>query len=195
MRPQFAIAVPHPALARRGSDRGAIEGRENRRRASALSRCRGGGRQASWQRGSPFRRAATPQISLPRFRAESRFPRFLALRAGGWPTWTLLLCLPTPAAICRSFYRERVDLACELRWTARLGMHEAVANHFSVAVDADSRRFLINANQVHFARVRASELLLIDADDPETMRRPDAPIRPHGGCTAACIAPAPMRAA
>jgi ribulose-5-phosphate 4-epimerase/fuculose-1-phosphate aldolase len=48
---------------------------------------------------------------------------------------------------------------------------------------------------VHFARVRASELLLIDADDPETMRRPDAPIRPHGGCTAACIAPAPMRAA
>ena len=73
------------------------------------------------------------------------------------------------------FYRERVDLACALRWTARLGMHEAVANHFSVAVDADSRRFLINANQVHFARVRASELLLIDADDPETMRRPDAP--------------------
>jgi len=27
------------------------------------------------------------------------------------------------------FYRERVDLACALRWTARLGMHEAVANH------------------------------------------------------------------
>lgn len=191
IRPQFAIAVPHPALARRGSDRGAIEGRENRRRASGLSRCRGGGRQASWQRGSPFRRAATPlQISLPRFRAESRFPRFPALRAGGWPTWTLLLYLPTPAAICRSFYRERVDLACALRWTARLGMHEAVANHFSVAVDADSRRFLINANQVHFARVRASEVLLIDADDPETMRRPDAPDPTawglHGGVHRAC---------
>ncbi len=102
----------------------------------------------------------------------------------------MLLYLPTPAAICRSFYRERVDLACALRWTARLGMHEAVANHFSVAVDADSRRFLINANQVHFARVRASEVLLIDADDPETMRRPDAPDPTawglHGGVHRAC---------
>ncbi len=70
---------------------------------------------------------------------------------------------------------ERVDLACALRWTARLGMHEAVANHFSLAVDDTGTRFLINPNQRHFARVRASELLLVDADDPETMNRPDAP--------------------
>ncbi len=33
------------------------------------------------------------------------------------------------------FYAERVDLACAFRWTARLNMHEAVANHFSLAVD------------------------------------------------------------
>ena len=26
------------------------------------------------------------------------------------------------------FYAERVDLACAFRWTARLNMHEAVAN-------------------------------------------------------------------
>lgn len=70
---------------------------------------------------------------------------------------------------------ERADLACAFRWTARLNMHEAVANHFSLAVDEGGRRFLMNPNQVHFARVKASDLLLIDADDPETMRRPDAP--------------------
>ena len=73
------------------------------------------------------------------------------------------------------FLAERIDLACAFRWTARLNMHEAVANHFSLAVDPGGRRFLMNPNQVHFSRVKASDLLLIDADDPETMNRPDAP--------------------
>jgi ribulose-5-phosphate 4-epimerase/fuculose-1-phosphate aldolase len=70
---------------------------------------------------------------------------------------------------------ERVDLAAAFRWTARLSMHEAVANHFSLAVGNDGRQFLINPNGRHFARMRASELLLLDADDPTTMDRPDAP--------------------
>jgi len=70
---------------------------------------------------------------------------------------------------------ERVDLAAAFRWTARLDMHEAVANHFSLAVGPDGRHFLINPNQMHFARLRASDLLLIDADDPATLARPDAP--------------------
>ncbi|WP_238941346.1 class II aldolase/adducin family protein [Jannaschia sp. Os4] len=69
----------------------------------------------------------------------------------------------------------RRDLAATLRWAAREELHEAVANHFSLAVDAAGRRFLMNPNQRHFARVRASDLLLIDADDPATMDRPDAP--------------------
>jgi ribulose-5-phosphate 4-epimerase/fuculose-1-phosphate aldolase len=73
------------------------------------------------------------------------------------------------------FYAERVDLACAFRWTARLNMHEAVANHFSLAVDDSGTRFLMNPNQVHFSRIKASDLLLIDANDPETMNRPDAP--------------------
>jgi ribulose-5-phosphate 4-epimerase/fuculose-1-phosphate aldolase len=72
-------------------------------------------------------------------------------------------------------YAERCDLAAAFRWTARLNMHEAVANHFSLAVDDDGTRFLMNPNQVHFSRIRASDLLLIDAKDPETMNRPDAP--------------------
>jgi ribulose-5-phosphate 4-epimerase/fuculose-1-phosphate aldolase len=73
------------------------------------------------------------------------------------------------------FYEERVDLACAFRWTARLNMHEAVANHFSLAVNDDGTRFLMNPNQVHFSRIKASDLLLIDANDHETMNRPDAP--------------------
>lgn len=72
-------------------------------------------------------------------------------------------------------YEERVDLACALRWTARLNMHEAVANHFSLAVNEDGTQFLINPNMVHFSRVRASDLVLVDANDPTTMERPDAP--------------------
>jgi ribulose-5-phosphate 4-epimerase/fuculose-1-phosphate aldolase len=73
------------------------------------------------------------------------------------------------------FYEQRVDLAAAFRWTARLNMHEAVANHFSLAVNDDGTQLLINPNQMHFSRIRASNLLLIDANDPDTMKRPDAP--------------------
>lgn len=73
------------------------------------------------------------------------------------------------------FYEERVDLAAAFRWTARLNMHEAVANHFSLAVDDDGSKFLMNPNQVHFSRIKASDLLVIDANDPATLSGPDAP--------------------
>ena len=69
----------------------------------------------------------------------------------------------------------RVDLAAAFRMAAELGWHEAVANHFSLAVSADARRFLMNPRWRHFAHIRASELLRLDAGDPETMSRPDAP--------------------
>ena len=69
----------------------------------------------------------------------------------------------------------RVDLAAAFRLAAELGWHEAVANHFSLAVSADGKRFLMNPRWRHFARVKASELLLLDSDDQETMSRPDAP--------------------
>jgi ribulose-5-phosphate 4-epimerase/fuculose-1-phosphate aldolase len=72
-------------------------------------------------------------------------------------------------------WQERVDLACAFRWTARLGMHESVANHFSLAVNDTGSRFLMNPNQKHFARIKASDMLLIDADDPATYTGPNAP--------------------
>mgnify|MGYP002655072849 FL=1 len=72
-------------------------------------------------------------------------------------------------------WQERCDMAAAFRWTARLNMHEAVANHFSLAVNADGSRFLINPNGRHFSRITASNLVEIDANDPATMSRPDAP--------------------
>lgn len=70
---------------------------------------------------------------------------------------------------------ERVDLAAAFRWAARLDLHEGVANHFSLAVDDEGSRFLLNPNQSHFSMIRASDLLLLDANDPMTLEQPDAP--------------------
>lgn len=72
-------------------------------------------------------------------------------------------------------WAARVDLAAAFRWTARLNMHEAVANHFSLATNPAGTEFLINPNARHFARITASDMVLIDANDPTTMNRPDAP--------------------
>ena len=47
-------------------------------------------------------------------------------------------------------WQERVDLAATFRWTARLNLHEGVANHFSFAVNERGTQFLMNPNQMHF---------------------------------------------
>ena len=72
-------------------------------------------------------------------------------------------------------YEDRVNLAAVFRMTARLDMHESVANHFSYAVSDDGSQFLVNPMGRHFSNVRASELLLLDANDDSTMGKPNAP--------------------
>lgn len=69
----------------------------------------------------------------------------------------------------------RIDLAAAFRWAARLGMHESIANHFSAAVSDDGSRFLLNPVGAHFSRIRAGDLLLLDAADPHAVRGPNAP--------------------
>ena len=71
--------------------------------------------------------------------------------------------------------KERTQLAAALRWAARLDLHEGVANHFSLAINDDGTQFLINPNQRHFSRVRASDLLVLDAHDETVLEQPNAP--------------------
>jgi ribulose-5-phosphate 4-epimerase/fuculose-1-phosphate aldolase len=72
-------------------------------------------------------------------------------------------------------WQMRVDLAAAFRLTAKNNWHEAVANHFSLAVSPDGKKFLMNPRWRHFERIKASELLLLDTNDKSTMDRPDAP--------------------
>lgn len=76
---------------------------------------------------------------------------------------------------------ERIDLAATFRWAARYDWHEAVANHFSVAVNEDGTKFLMNPNGMHFSRIRASDLLLLDANDPASATGENAPDRTAWG--------------
>ncbi len=71
----------------------------------------------------------------------------------------------------------RADVAAALRLACRNGWNEGVANHFSAAISADGKEFLVNPRWVHWSRVRASDLILCNCDDPLTMERPDAPDR------------------
>ncbi len=74
-----------------------------------------------------------------------------------------------------NYPQQRTDMAAAFRWAVRLNYHEGVANHFSLAVNDDATQFLMNPNQRHFSLIRASDMLLLDANDPATMDRPDAP--------------------
>lgn len=57
----------------------------------------------------------------------------------------------------------RAELACAFRWAARLDLHEATANHFSLALSEDGRDFLINPAGLHFSEIRASDLLRVSS--------------------------------
>ncbi len=72
-------------------------------------------------------------------------------------------------------WQSRVDLAAALRLAAHYDWHEAVANHFSLALSGDGKTFLMNPRWRHFSQIKASELLLLNADDQSAMQRPDAP--------------------
>ena len=80
-------------------------------------------------------------------------------------------------------WQQRVDLAAAFRWIERLGMNEAVANHFSLAVTDDGSQFLMNPNQMHFA---VSGLLTCYFWTPTTATPwlpPTLRIPPPGVCT------------
>lgn len=69
----------------------------------------------------------------------------------------------------------RIDLAAAFQLAVEFDWHESVGNHFSAAVSADGRQFLLNPKWKHFSEICASDLLLLDADDKDVLDGPDAP--------------------
>ncbi len=57
----------------------------------------------------------------------------------------------------------RVELAAAFRIAARLGMHEGICNHFSLALTDDGREFLVNPHGYRFGELRARDLLRVEA--------------------------------
>jgi len=54
------------------------------------------------------------------------------------------------------------DLAAAFRWTAKLNMHEAIANHFSVCAPNSNEDFYVNGTGMHFSSIKASDLFLVE---------------------------------
>jgi len=63
------------------------------------------------------------------------------------------------------------DLAAVFRWTAKLNMHEGIANHFSVCMPGSDGDFYVNGTGMHFSNIKASDLLLIKSNNFEEMKK------------------------
>ncbi len=63
------------------------------------------------------------------------------------------------------------DLAAVFRWTAKLNMHEGIANHFSVCLPESKDGFYINGTGMHFSKIKASDLVLINEKNFEEMKK------------------------
>jgi ribulose-5-phosphate 4-epimerase/fuculose-1-phosphate aldolase len=56
----------------------------------------------------------------------------------------------------------RIELAAALRLAVRFGYHEAIANHFTLALGEKGDRYLLHPWGKHFAEVRASDMLVVN---------------------------------
>ena len=62
------------------------------------------------------------------------------------------------------------DLAAVFRWTAELNMNEGIANHFSVCLP-NSNNFYVNGSGLHFSSIKASEMVLVDQNKIEEIKK------------------------
>ena len=62
------------------------------------------------------------------------------------------------------------DLAAAFRWTAKLNMHEGVANHFSVCVPGSNEDFYVNGSGIHFSSIKASDMILVEQKNIEKLK-------------------------
>lgn len=88
------------------------------------------------------------------------------------------MSLQTPVRVSNDNHGEhqlRIDLAAAFRLAAEFNWHESVGNHFSVTVAPGSMIFLMNPRWMHFSRIKASDLLLLDGSSSNAMDGPNAP--------------------
>jgi ribulose-5-phosphate 4-epimerase/fuculose-1-phosphate aldolase len=71
--------------------------------------------------------------------------------------------------------RLRTDLAAAFRFAADHDWHESVGNHFSVTLQPGGSDFLMNPRWMHFSRIRASDLITLDAKASAPGNAPGAP--------------------
>ncbi len=64
----------------------------------------------------------------------------------------------------RTELEDRQDLAHAFRLAEAFGFHEGICNHFSVSLDGDAERYLINPYGTHWSEMQPDSLLLIDGD-------------------------------
>ena len=62
------------------------------------------------------------------------------------------------------------DLAAVFRWTAKLNMHEAIANHFSVCAPGSNEDFYVNGTGMHFSNIKASDLFLVEKSKMDELK-------------------------
>lgn len=74
--------------------------------------------------------------------------------------------------------RGRVDLAAAFRMAEMLNLHEGICNHFSMMLSG--RRFLINPKGIHFAKITASNIIMIDEHGKTLEGKGRPPTSGHG---------------
>jgi len=63
------------------------------------------------------------------------------------------------------------DLAAVFRWTAKLNMHEGIANHFSVCLPDSDGSFYVNGIGMHFSIIKASDLVFVENKNFEEIKK------------------------
>lgn len=70
----------------------------------------------------------------------------------------------TDNVIRSSDQTDRRQLSLAFRLAERFGFHEGICNHFSVRLDGEAERYLINPYGVHWSQLEEKSLLLMDGD-------------------------------
>ena len=61
-------------------------------------------------------------------------------------------------------WQDKVDLAAALRLAVRFDFHEGIDNHFTMSIPGRQDRYLLHPFGLHWSEIRASDILVVDAD-------------------------------